>query len=242
MVSIPFVQCFHVAKSYVPEEEIFVDANLQIFKGDFLFILGPSGAGKSTFLKMLLGVERPSRGHILVDGVNIHRLSKREIPAYRQKVGMVFQDFKLLPKDTVAYNVALPLEAAGRPGAFIRRKVNTLLRFVGLERKASTPCCRLSGGEQQRVAVARAVANDPWIILADEPTGNLDSCASAVVMELLKAIHGRGTTVVVATHDLSLLDHVPDARRVHIHRGMLFEEEPGGFDACVSAGGEEAWD
>lgn len=242
MASLPLIQCFHVAKSYVAGEDILRDANLQILKGEFLFLMGPSGAGKSTFLKMLLGLEAPTRGHILVDGRNIHRLSRKDIPAYRRTVGMVFQDFKLLPRDSVAYNVALPLVAAGRPPGLVRSKVKALLQFVGLEKKAGTPCCRLSGGEQQRVALARAVANDPWILLADEPTGNLDPCATAVVMELMKAVHGRGTTVVVATHDPSLLEHLPEARRVHIHEGVFYEEAEASSTVCASALGGSGWD
>ncbi|SMC24854.1 cell division ATP-binding protein FtsE [Desulfacinum hydrothermale DSM 13146] len=242
MTSVPFIQCFHVAKSYVAGEEVLRDANLQVFKGEFLFLMGPSGAGKSTFLKLLLGLEAPTRGHILVDGRNIHRLSRKEIPAYRRKVGMVFQDFRLLNQDSVFHNVALPLVAAGRSRRWIRSKVKSLLQFVGLDGKTHVPCCRLSGGEQQRVALARAVANDPWVLLADEPTGNLDACASAVIMELLKAVHARGTTVVVATHDASLLEHLPEARRVHIQGGIFYEEAEAAAPRFPSAMGGPVWE
>lgn len=232
----PIVQCFHLYKRYVRGQNIFHDASLQIERGDFVFLTGPSGSGKTTLLKMMMRLEPTTEGHILVDGHNLGRLRRRDLLQLRRRTGMVFQDFKLIPSRTVGSNVALPLEVIGKPGSFIRKKVNSVLRFVGMETKAKVPCKQLSGGEQQRVALARAVANDPLLLLADEPTGNLDECASRLVMELFQRIHVRGTTVIVATHDQELPNQIAEARIIKIHERQFIEVryEQGDVYVCSS--------
>lgn len=217
------IQCFRITKRYVQGHDVFRDASLHVPRGAFVFLMGPSGAGKTTFLKLLLGLETVTSGEIIIDGRNLNRLPPAELPQLRRRMGMVFQDFKLLEQRTVFHNVALPLEVAGRPRSFTRKKVPQVLRFVGLEDKADTPCRQLSGGEQQRVAVARAIVNDPPMVLADEPTGNLDENASRQVIDLLRNIHLRGASVVVATHDRSLPLLVSDPRLVAIDGGRILD-------------------
>lgn len=235
------IQCFNVGKRYVKGHEVIRDANLQIQQGQFVFLMGPSGAGKTTFLKLLLALEPLSEGQLVIDGRNLRRLPRRDIPALRRQVGMVFQDFKLLGSASVLKNVALPLEVVGRPSAYIQKKAHYILRFVGLEAKASLPCRQLSGGEQQRVAIARAVANDPKIVLADEPTGNLDECSSERVMELFKEIHFRGATVIVATHDARLPGLFPESRKVRIEGGRFHEDAPIGRQPCSGRPTGDPW-
>ena len=200
------IQLFHVYKSFGGDTHALVDVTLEIEKGDFVFLTGPSGAGKSTLLKMVFCAERPSRGQILVNGRNVGRLRPSEVPFLRRNVGVVFQDFKLLPRRTVEENVAIALEIGGMPGREIRRKSYSILKEVGLAHKLHQLPPRLSGGEQQRVAIARALVNEPLLLLADEPTGNLDAERSREIMNLLLAANARGTTVVVATHDKALIE------------------------------------
>jgi cell division transport system ATP-binding protein len=213
------IRMFHVHKRYGAKQAL-VDASLDIAKNEFLFISGPSGAGKSTLLKLLYLAEPVSEGQILVDGMNLSRIPRRRIPLLRRKFGIIFQDYKLISTRTVYENVALVLEARGYKRSRIDKKVKSLLRVVGMEdrRRAFPPS--LSGGEQQRVAVARAVAGDPMIILADEPTGSLDDESAAVIFELLEMFYHRGATVVVATHDKSIIKNAT-GRVLQIRRGRL---------------------
>jgi cell division transport system ATP-binding protein len=217
------IQLFHVTKEYPGEPPALSDVTLHVTKGEFVFLTGPSGAGKSTLLKLVFCAEAPSSGQLLLFGRNVARVSPREIPWVRRHIGVVFQDFKLLPERTIGENVALPLEVRSLPRREIRRKVQGLLRSVGLEHRAEKFPPSLSGGEQQRVAVARALAADPALLLADEPTGNLDADRTLEVMELLAAANARGTTVVIATHDRSLLQRYT-RRVVALERGRLVSD------------------
>jgi cell division transport system ATP-binding protein len=217
------IQLFHVTKEYPGEPPALHDVTLEVGKGEFVFLTGPSGAGKSTLLRLVFCAEAPTSGQILLLGRNVARIGPRQVPWVRRHVGVVFQDFKLLPGRTVGENVALPLEVRGLSGRELRRRVAGLLRSVGLEHKAGKFPPSLSGGEQQRVAVARALAPDPALLLADEPTGNLDAERTLEVMELLAAANARGTTVIIATHDRSLLERYP-RRVVALERGRLVSD------------------
>jgi cell division transport system ATP-binding protein len=217
------IQLFHVSKEYPGEPPALSDVTLEVGKGEFVFLTGPSGAGKSTLLKLIFCAEAPSAGQLLLFGRNVARVSPGEIPWVRRHIGVVFQDFKLLPERTIGENVALPLEVRSLPRREIRRKVQGLLRSVGLEHRADKFPPSLSGGEQQRVAVARALAADPQLLLADEPTGNLDGERTLEVMELLAAANARGTTVVIATHDRTLLQRYT-RRVVALERGRLVSD------------------
>jgi cell division transport system ATP-binding protein len=181
------------------------DLNLNIDKGEFVFITGPSGAGKTTLLRLIFGAERPTSGQILVNGVNLSRVTGNRLALLRREIGFVFQDFKLIAAKTVHQNVALALEVAGEGGAFTRKRANQALRAVGLAGKGRAFPLQLSGGEQQRVAIARALVKNPLILLADEPTGNLDPDLTEEIMVLFRNIHLRGTTVVIATHSRGIL-------------------------------------
>lgn len=213
------IRMFHVYKRYGAKQAL-VDATLDIAKNEFLFISGPSGAGKSTLLKLLYLAEPVSEGQILVDGMNLSRIHRRRIPLLRRKFGIVFQDYKLIPTRTVYENVALVLEALAKKRSLIEKKVKSLLRVVGMEDRRNAYPPSLSGGEQQRVAVARAVVGDPMIILADEPTGSLDDDSAAVIFQLLHMFHSRGATVVVATHDKSLIENAT-GRVLHLRQGRM---------------------
>jgi cell division transport system ATP-binding protein len=217
------IQLFHVTKEYPGEPPALSDVMLHVTKGEFVFLTGPSGAGKSTLLKLIFCAEAPTSGQLLLFGRNVARVSAGEIPWVRRHIGVVFQDFKLLPERTIGENVALPLEVRSLPRREIRRKVQGLLRSVGLEHRAEKFPPALSGGEQQRVAVARALAADPALLLADEPTGNLDADRTLEVMELLAAANARGTTVIIATHDRSLLQRYT-RRVVALERGRLVSD------------------
>ena len=213
------IRMFHVHKRYGAKQAL-VDATLDIAKNEFLFISGPSGAGKSTLLKLLYLAEPVSEGQILVDGMNLSRIPRRRIPMLRRKFGIIFQDYKLIPTRTVYENVALVLEVQGKKRSLIEKKVKSMLRVVGMEERLTAYPPSLSGGEQQRVAVARAVAGDPKIILADEPTGSLDDESAAIIFQLLKLFHNRGATVVVATHDKSLIESAT-GRVLQIRQGRF---------------------
>ncbi len=182
--------------------------SIEIEKGEFVFLVGASGSGKSTFLRMVLRETRPSSGKVYVAGKEIDRLSSWKVPALRRQIGTVFQDFRLLPNKTVAENVAFALQVIGKPRSHINKVVPETLEMVGLEGKGSRLPDELSGGEQQRVAVARAFVNRPMILIADEPTGNLDPNTSVGIMKLLDRINRTGTTVVMATHDSSIVDQM----------------------------------
>ena len=203
------IQLFHVTKRYGSDPPILSDVTLNVEKGEFVWLTGPSGAGKSTLLKLLFCAERPSEGQILVGGRNIARIGQSGIPFLRRNIGVIFHDFKLLENRTVMENVGYALEVVGCSDGEIRDRALRRLRDVALGHKATSLPQRLSGGEQQRVAIARALVNEPAILLADEPTGNLDPGLTDTILEMLFAANARGTTVVVATHDRSLLQRHP---------------------------------
>ena len=213
------VRMFHVYRHYGPKTAL-ADITLDIFKNEFLFISGPSGAGKTTLLKLLYLAEPVSEGQILVDGINLSRIPSQRIPLLRRKLGIIFQDYKLIANKTVFDNVALVLEAAGQKRRLIQKKVRSVLRNVGMEQKMTSLPLSLSGGEQQRVAIARAVVGDPKIILADEPTGSLDEDAAHFVFDLLKGFHTHGATVIVATHAKEFIQQ-SRSRVVHLNTGRL---------------------
>ena len=217
------IRLFHVHKHYGPKKAL-LDITLDIFKNEFVFISGPSGAGKSTLLKLLYFGEPVSEGQVLIDGMNLSRISRERIPSLRRKFGIIFQDYKLIPTKTVFENVALVLEAAGKKRRFIQKKVKSVLRTVGMEERLNSLPPSLSGGEQQRVAVARAVVGDPKIILADEPTGSLDAEAANVIFNLLKRYHTRGGTVIIATHDKKRI-HQTGGRVIYLKQGQLADEK-----------------
>jgi cell division transport system ATP-binding protein len=217
------IQLFHVTKEYPGDGPALQDVTLEIEKGEFVFLTGPSGAGKSTLLKLIFCDEPATSGQLLLFGKNVAKIRPAAIPFVRRHIGVVFQDFKLLPQRTVLENVALPLEVRSLPDRDIRKRVRALLRSVGLEHRADKFPPSLSGGEQQRVAVARALAMDPALLLADEPTGNLDPDRTLEVMDLLHGANARGTTVVVATHDRSLLERYK-RRVVVLERGRLLSD------------------
>jgi cell division transport system ATP-binding protein len=195
------IKLHRITKYYENKIPAINDFNLSIRKGEFVFITGPSGAGKSTLIKLIFSSEQPNTGEIVVNNENITRMSSKEIPYFRRKVGVVFQDFKIIQNRSVFDNVAFPLDIIGTRRKLVKKKVWQVLKWVGLLQKKDSLPSQLSGGEQQRVAIARAIINNPILLLADEPTGNLDPKLSFEIMKLFKAINARGTTVVIATHD-----------------------------------------
>lgn len=201
--------------------------NIEIDPGEFVYVVGPSGAGKSTFIKMMYCEERPTKGDVIIDGVNLAKLKNREIPHLRRKIGVVFQDFKLLPKLNVFENVAFALEVIEEPSKKIRLKVEEVLKLVGLTHKARMFPHELSGGEQQRVSIARSIVNTPKIVIADEPTGNLDPETSWEIMNLFEQINSRGTTIVMATHNKEIVNTIKH-RVVAIEGGLITRDEFGG--------------
>ena len=213
------ISLYEVSKRY-GEHIALHDVSLTVAKGDFCYVTGPSGAGKSTLMKLLYGAERCTSGTVLIGGTNIANLPRRQIPLLRRNMGIVFQDFKLIPSRTVGENVAMALEVLGADRDDIDRRVRAILGTVGLKGRETDLPATLSGGEQQRVAVARALVNDPAIMLADEPTGNLDGAMAIEVIEILRAVHVRGTTVLLATHDTALMDRFP-ARQIRLRSGRL---------------------
>lgn len=213
------VQLFHVSKHY-DRRTALSDITLEIEKGEFILLMGASGAGKSTLLKLLIGAEQPDEGQIFFQGRNVSKLSPPEIPYLRRKVGIVFQDFRLLPKKTVFDNVSLPLLVQGAAQGDIRRKVLEALKAVGLDHKKDQYPLGLSTGEQQRVCIARAIVNGPIVLLADEPTGNLDPDLTSEIIELFKLINARGTTILVATHDPQVMAQV-NRRVISLNQGKL---------------------
>ena len=213
------IRMFHVHHNYGTKKAL-IDITLDIFKNDFVFITGPSGAGKSTLLKLLYLAETVSEGQILVDGINLSRVPRKRIPFLRRKFGIIFQDYKLIAGRTVFDNVSLVLEAAGKKRRLIQKKVRSVLRLVGMEDRQNASPPSLSGGEQQRVAVARAIIGDPKIILADEPTGSLDDDSAGIIMDLLNGVHIRGATVIIATHDKDLINRT-GGRVLYLKQGRL---------------------
>ncbi|HWM34408.1 MAG TPA: cell division ATP-binding protein FtsE [Pseudolysinimonas sp.] len=201
--------------------------SLEVLKGEFVFLVGASGSGKSSFLRLVLKEERPSKGKIHVLGHELNTLASRKVPYFRRNLGVVFQDFRLLPNKTVFDNVAFALQVIGKSKGFIQEAVPDVLKMVGLAGKQGRFPHELSGGEQQRVAMARAVVNKPAILLADEPTGNLDPSTSAGIMTLLSAINANGTTVIMATHDVGIVNQM-QRRVIELVSGQVVRDERGG--------------
>jgi cell division transport system ATP-binding protein len=217
------IRMFHVSKSYLAGSFALRDVSIELAKGEFVFLTGPSGAGKTSLLKLIFGAERPSEGQIVVLGRNIARLGESAVPPLRRKIGVVFQDFKLLPRRTVEENVALALQVTGTPPRETRARVFAILKQLGLQHRRYHHPLSLSGGEQQRVAIARALVNEPQILLADEPTGNLDPELTVEIMDLIASAALRGTTVVVATHELEIVRRY-GKRVVRLEDGRIAED------------------
>ena len=216
------IEAQHLSKMYSRGVYALRDLSLRVDKGDFVFLTGPSGAGKSTLLRLLLRQDVPSEGQLVVGGRNLSTLTANQVQAYRRQLGFVFQDFKLLPNKTVLENVAFVPRALGMPMTQQQRRTFQVLKWVGLQHRMNAFPLELSGGEQQRIAIARALVNDPLIILADEPTGNLDPDLSLEIMNLFREINARGTTVVVATHDRELIRRV-GRRALTLDHGRIVE-------------------
>ena len=214
----------NVTKVYKGDVVALRNGSFEINKGEFVFLVGPSGSGKSTLLRLLNREERPQDGHIFVAGKDIGDLSSWKIPYLRRNIGSIYQDYKLLPNKTVYENVAFALEVIGRPRHVIKTQVPAILELVGLSEKQRNYPHELSGGEQQRVSIARAFVNRPLILLADEPTGNLDPATSVGIMRLLDRINRTGTTVVMATHDRSIVDTMR-RRVIELDRGSIVRDQ-----------------
>jgi cell division transport system ATP-binding protein len=217
----------HVTKAYKGEYVALKDANVEVTKGEFVFLVGPSGSGKSTFMRLVNRSEMPEEGQIFVAGTALATLPGYKVPYLRRNIGCIFQDFKLLPNKTVSDNVAFALEAIGRPRHVVKTQVPAILDLVGLRSKAQNYPNELSGGEQQRVSIARAFVNRPLILLADEPTGNLDPATSVGIMKLLDRINRTGTTVVMATHDRGIVDTMR-RRVIELDRGRIVRDQARG--------------
>jgi len=214
------IQLFHVTKRWSDDPPVLDDVTLRVEKGEFVWLTGPSGAGKTTLLRLLFAAEEPSSGQIVVGGRNVNRMSAGGVPYLRRNIGVVFQDFKLLANRTALENVGFALEVLGASDAQIRERAAKRLGQVGLTHKAKSLPARLSGGEQQRIAIARALVNEPAIVLADEPTGNLDAGLTDSILQLLFDANARGTTVIVATHDRGLLGRY-QRRTIRLDRGKV---------------------
>ena len=217
----------HVSKSYTAGIPALNDVNLEIEDGEFVFIVGDSGSGKSTMIKLLLKELEPTEGNIIIDGKNLSRIKRRQIPKFRRNIGVVFQDFRLLKDRNVYENVAFAQKVIGEPNLRIRKKVPVMLSTVGLAHKYRSNPKELSGGEQQRVAIARALINEPHMLLADEPTGNLDSNNAWEIMRLLEEINNKGTTVVVVTHNMDIV-HVMKKRVITMKKGIVVSDSKQG--------------
>lgn len=215
------IRMFHVHKTFGSKKAL-IDITIDIPKNQFLFITGPSGAGKTSLLKLLYLGETVSQGQILVDGLNLSRISPNRTHMLRRKFGIIFQDYKLIPTRTVFENTALVLETQGKKKRLIQKKVASVLRTVGMESKQNAFPPSLSGGEQQRAAVARAIVGDPKIILADEPTGSLDDESATIILDLIKGFHARGATVIIATHDRALAGKM-DGRILQLDQGRVHQ-------------------
>ncbi len=217
----------HISKIYQQKNTSLHDVSFSIKKGEFISLIGPSGAGKTTLLRMLLAEEKPSSGSIYFDNINIHNLRKRDVPKYRQRIGVIFQDFKLLKNKTVYENVAFAMEMIGKNDDEIRADVPHALDLVGLDDKMFHFPDQLSGGEQQRLAIARAIINQPDLLIADEPTGSLDPQNVHSVINILKKINELGTTVILSTHNNIIVDNL-NKRVIHIEKGKLIRDHTHG--------------
>jgi cell division transport system ATP-binding protein len=220
------VRFTHVFKEYPRAGMALKDVTFHVGKGEFVFLTGPSGAGKSTILKLVFLEERPSKGEVKVSGVSSASIRGRDVPRLRRKMGVVFQDFRLLEDRSVEANIAFALEVTGVEQSAIGPRVSRLLGQVGLASKATSLPRELSGGEQQRVAIARALANDPVVLIADEPTGNLDDRATRGVFQLLRDINANGTAVIMATHDLELIKRA-ECRMIEMNHGEIVFDSAG---------------
>jgi cell division transport system ATP-binding protein len=222
------VRLDRVTKAYPNGKQALVDVDLVVPEGDFVFLVGPSGAGKSTLIKLLVRDEKASQGSVAVAGHDLGRMKKREVPLLRRKIGIVFQDFRLLPRKTVYENVAFALEVTGTPRRLVEPAVERALALVGLTEQARQRPDQLSGGEMQRTAIARAMVHDPRLIIADEPTGNLDPLISWEIIQLLLRINELGTTVMMATHDAEVVTALR-RRVVALEDGRVVRDEVGGY-------------
>lgn len=223
------IKLVDVNKRYDSGVQALSDINIHVQKGEFVFVVGPSGAGKSTFIKLMLKEEEPTAGSIYINGKDITGLHRRSVPLLRRKMGVVFQDFRLLPNKTVFENVAFAMEILEAPKREIRRQVPVILSMVGLSNRAGMYPHQLSGGEQQRVSIARAMINNPPILIADEPTGNLDPDTSWEIMKILRQINHRGTTILMATHHKEIVD-VMQKRVIALEGGRIVRDElKGGY-------------
>ena len=218
------IELKNVTVSYPNQVVALTDTSLQIGSGEFVFVVGPTGAGKSTFLKLLYGEERATQGEVIVGGKNLNELPLKELPFFRRSLGVVFQDFGLLQNKTAYENVAFAMRVTGATTREVRRIVPHALEMVGLENRPKAFPNQLSGGEQQRVAIARALVNDPLLLIADEPTGNLDPDTSIGIVEILRNINRQGTTVVVATHDSAIVDRM-QLRVLAFENGRIVRDE-----------------
>ena len=218
------IRFYQVSKYYHPKVPALDNITCSIRRGEFVFVTGASGAGKTTFLKLLYGAEKADRGRVVVIGRPMGELRPRQLPELRRRIGVVYQDFKLIPYKNIFQNIALPLRINGMAEREVKQRVWSVLKQVGLTSKVETLPPMLSGGEQQRVALARALVAEPTILLADEPTGNLDPTLTMTIMGLLKEAHRRGATVVVATHDDSIIERMPE-RTLMLEWGKIVGEE-----------------
>ena len=226
----PMITMEHVSKKYENDALALDDVNITINKGEFVFIVGPSGAGKSTFMRLLLRETLPSSGTVKVNGYNISKMKNKDVPYLRRSLGIVFQDYRLLPNKTVYENVAFAMRVIEAPRRLIQRSVISVLDVVGLKDKYRCFPSQLSGGEQQRVAIARAIVNQPSIVIADEPTGNLDPETTWGIMEIFHRINQSGTTIVMATHNKDIVDTM-QRRVIAISDGKIIRDvAQGGYD------------
>lgn len=221
------LEMIDVSKIYPGGSVALQDINVRIEQGEFVFIVGPSGAGKSTFFKMLFREVLPSSGKVIVNGHDLVKMTDKEIPYFRRQLGIVFQDYRLLPDRTVYDNVAFAMQVIETPYRKIKRRVNDVLDLVGLRKRAHAYPTELSGGEQQRIAIARAIVNDPILLIADEPTGNLDPETSWEIMDIFREVNKSGTTIVMATHDREIVDEM-EKRVIAIENGHIVRDDAKG--------------
>jgi cell division transport system ATP-binding protein len=216
-----------VWKTYPDGTHALRGINITVDRNEFVYVVGPSGAGKSTFMKLIYREEKPTKGHIFVSGFNLEKLRQRKIPYVRRNIGVIFQDYKLLPKMTAYENIAFAMEVIEAPSKYIRKRTMEVLDLVRLKDKANSYPSQLSGGEQQRIAIARAIVNNPSVIIADEPTGNLDPETSWGIMRLLEEINFRGTTIVMATHNKDIVNTIRK-RVIAIENGVIVRDQQRG--------------